>query len=114
MTVLSELRNRGAEDVCIVACDGLKGLPEAVTATWPKATVQTCVIHRSRQETTWWLSAPTEVSRSAAVGWRWSAGVMSMWRASRIGRTSRIAFHSVLRQTPNSWARESRPQTRRR
>ncbi|AEM88612.1 IS256 family transposase [Streptomyces violaceusniger] len=48
MTVLSELRNRGVEDVCIVACDGLKGLPVAVTATWPKATVQTCVIHLIR------------------------------------------------------------------
>ncbi|WP_281394910.1 transposase [Streptomyces rectiverticillatus] len=45
MTVLSELRNRGVEDVCIVACDGLKGLPDAITATWPKATVRTCVIH---------------------------------------------------------------------
>ncbi|MER6363317.1 IS256 family transposase [Kitasatospora sp. NPDC001527] len=48
MAVLSELRNRGVEDVCIVACDGLKGLPEAVTATWPRATVQTCVIHLIR------------------------------------------------------------------
>jgi putative transposase len=48
MAVLSELRNRGIEDVCIVACDGLKGLPDAVTATWPKATVQTCVIHLVR------------------------------------------------------------------
>ncbi|MGI5133769.1 MULTISPECIES: IS256 family transposase [unclassified Streptomyces] len=48
MTVLTELRNRGVEDVCIVACDGLKGLPDAVTATWPKATVQTCVIHLIR------------------------------------------------------------------
>ncbi|QHC26414.1 IS256 family transposase [Streptomyces sp. GS7] len=48
MTVLSELRNRGVEDVCIVACDGLKGLPDAVTGTWPKATVQTCVIHLIR------------------------------------------------------------------
>ncbi|MCD9166216.1 transposase, partial [Streptomyces albireticuli] len=36
------------EGVCIVACDGLKGLPDAVTATWPKATVQTCVIHLIR------------------------------------------------------------------
>ncbi|MFB7867431.1 IS256 family transposase [Streptomyces sp. NPDC056069] len=42
MAVLSELRNRGVEDVCIVVCDGLKGLPGAITATWPKATVQTC------------------------------------------------------------------------
>ncbi|MFD6878416.1 MULTISPECIES: transposase [unclassified Streptomyces] len=33
---------------CIVVCDGLKGLPDAVTATWPKATVQTCVIHLTR------------------------------------------------------------------
>ncbi|WUN83896.1 IS256 family transposase [Streptomyces erythrochromogenes] len=48
MAVLSELRNRGIEDVCIVVCDGLKGLPDAVTATWPKATVQTCVIHLTR------------------------------------------------------------------
>ncbi|MFE2687787.1 transposase [Streptomyces mirabilis] len=45
---MSELRNRGIEDVCIVACDGLKGLPDAITATWPKATVQTCVIHLTR------------------------------------------------------------------
>ncbi|MFB7056594.1 transposase [Streptomyces vinaceus] len=48
MAVLSELRNRGIEDVRIVACDGLKGLPDAVTATWPKATVKTCVIHLTR------------------------------------------------------------------
>lgn len=48
MAVLSEPRNRDIEDVCIVAGDGLKGLPDAVTATWPKATVQTCVIHLTR------------------------------------------------------------------
>ncbi|MFI6007028.1 IS256 family transposase [Streptomyces sp. NPDC051366] len=48
MAVLSELRNRGVEDVCIVVCDGLKGLPDAVTATWLKATVQTCVVHLIR------------------------------------------------------------------
>ncbi|MGC0422703.1 transposase-like protein [Embleya sp. AB8] len=34
--------------MCIVACDGLKGLPDAVTATWPKATIRTCVIHLIR------------------------------------------------------------------
>ncbi|SCF90115.1 Transposase, Mutator family [Streptomyces sp. Ncost-T10-10d] len=39
---------KDVRDVCIVACDGLKGLPDAVTATWPKATVQACVIHLIR------------------------------------------------------------------
>src|SRR5690606_25462044 len=37
LSVLTELRNRGAKDVCIVVCDGLKGLPNAIGATWPLA-----------------------------------------------------------------------------
>ena len=46
--VLAELRNRGVADVLIVCCDGLTGFPEAVEATWPKAVVQTCVVHLIR------------------------------------------------------------------
>ena len=48
MPVLSELRSRGVADVCIVSCDGLTGLPEAITVTWPQATVQLCVVHLIR------------------------------------------------------------------
>jgi putative transposase len=48
LAVLTELKNRGVADVCIIVCDGLKGLPEAITATWPLAVVQTCVIHLLR------------------------------------------------------------------
>src|SRR6201993_3967105 len=46
--VLAELRNRGVRDVLFVCCDGLKGLPEAIKATWKDATVQTWVIHLIR------------------------------------------------------------------
>lgn len=46
--VLAELRNRGLKDTLIVCCDGLGGLPEAIEGTWPKAIVQTCVIHLIR------------------------------------------------------------------
>jgi transposase-like protein len=46
--VLGELRNRGVEDVMIVCCDGLKGLPEAINDTWPLADVQQCVVHLVR------------------------------------------------------------------
>jgi putative transposase len=46
--VLTEIKNRGVADVCIVVCDGLPGLPEAIEAAWPKALVQTCVIHLLR------------------------------------------------------------------
>ena len=48
LTVLSELRNRGAADVCIVCCDGLTGLPDATSVTWPQAVVQLCVVHLIR------------------------------------------------------------------
>lgn len=49
--VCAELANRGVRDVLIVCCDGLTGFPEAVEATWPEATVQTCVVHLIRAAT---------------------------------------------------------------
>lgn len=48
LAVLTEIKNRGTGDVCIVVCDGLKGLPEAITTVWERAIVQTCVIHLLR------------------------------------------------------------------
>jgi hypothetical protein len=42
MSMLTELRNRGVTDACIVCCDGLKGLPDEIAATWPLVTVQDC------------------------------------------------------------------------
>jgi transposase-like protein len=42
LQVLTEVRNRGVADVCIVVCDGLKGLPESITTVWPQALVQAC------------------------------------------------------------------------
>jgi transposase-like protein len=47
-SVCAELANRGVRDVLIVCCDGLSGFPEAIEATWPQATVQTCVVHLIR------------------------------------------------------------------
>jgi putative transposase len=48
LSVLSELKSRGVADVCIVCCDGLTGLPDAIGVTWPAAVVQTCVVHLIR------------------------------------------------------------------
>lgn len=48
LAVLTEIRNRGVGDVIFVCCDGLKGLGDAIEATWPRAVVQTCVVHLVR------------------------------------------------------------------
>jgi putative transposase len=44
---MSELKNRGVEDVLIAVVDGLKGFPDAILAVFPEATVQTCILGSS-------------------------------------------------------------------
>jgi transposase-like protein len=48
LRVLSEIKNRGTTDCCIVVCDGLKGLPDAIATVWPRTIVQTCIVHLLR------------------------------------------------------------------
>jgi len=63
MNMLSDLKNRGVVDVCIVCCDGLKGLPDAIRATWPEADIQTCVVHLIRNSL---RSVPNKDMRAVA------------------------------------------------
>ena len=48
LRVMTELKNRGVHDVLIAAVDGLKGFPEAIASVFPKAQVQTCIVHMVR------------------------------------------------------------------
>jgi putative transposase len=48
MQVLTELKQRGVQDILICCVDGLKGFPEAIEAIFPKTTVQTCIVHLIR------------------------------------------------------------------
>jgi putative transposase len=48
LRILTEIKNRGVADVLMVVCDGLKGLPDAVTTVWDQTIVQTCVVHLLR------------------------------------------------------------------
>ena len=48
LRVLSEIKNRGVNDVCMVICDGLKHLPAAVAQVWPRTIVQACIVHLMR------------------------------------------------------------------
>src|ERR1700677_4442220 len=48
LRVMNELKNRGVEDILLAVVDGLKGFPDAITAVFPHATVQTCIVHLLR------------------------------------------------------------------
>ena len=48
LSVLTELKNRGVNDVFIACVDGLKGFPEAIETVFPRAQVQLCIVHLVR------------------------------------------------------------------
>jgi len=48
LSVVTDLQNRGVEDILITAVDGLKGFPEAINAVFPLTEVQLCIIHQIR------------------------------------------------------------------
>ena len=45
---MTELKNRGIQDIFIACVDGLKGFPEAIEAVYPHAAVQLCIVHMVR------------------------------------------------------------------
>jgi putative transposase len=48
MQVITELKNRGVQDIFIACVDGLKGFPEAIEAIYPETQVQLCLVHLVR------------------------------------------------------------------
>jgi len=48
LQVLTELKNRGVQDIFIACVDGLKGFPQAIETAYPKTTVQLCIVHMVR------------------------------------------------------------------
>ena len=48
LSVLTELKNRGIEDILIACVDGLKGFPDAIAAEYPQTKIQLCIVHGSQ------------------------------------------------------------------
>jgi putative transposase len=48
LSVLTELKNRGVQDILIACVDGLKGFPDAIAAEYPETRIQLCIVHMVR------------------------------------------------------------------
>ncbi|EKO3611795.1 IS256 family transposase [Vibrio metschnikovii] len=48
LSVLTELQNRGVNDILIACVDGLKGFPDAINTVYPKTQIQLCIVHMVR------------------------------------------------------------------
>jgi putative transposase len=116
--VLTEMKNRGVGDVCLVVCDGLVGLPDAVGAVWPQAVVQNCVVHLLRASFRYasrkdWpamakdlkpiYTAPTEAAaldRLAEFSGRWETrypAVVKLWENAWAEFVPFLGFDSEIR-----------------
>jgi putative transposase len=102
LKVLNDLRNRGLRQVCVVCCDGLTALPDAIEAVYADAWVQCCVVHLIRNSIKWvsykdrravtadlkpiYQAATEDEARAAldAFDTKWSARypmIAEMWRS---------------------------------
>jgi putative transposase len=85
LRVMTELKNRGVEDILIAVVDGLKGFPEAIAAVFPPTIVQTCIVHLIRNSmdfASWKDRKPIAAELKRSTGRRtrtWPAG---RWRIS--------------------------------
>ena len=117
--VLSEILNRGTVDVCIVVCDGLRGLVEAIGDIWPQAIVQTCVLHLIRNTFRYasravWdelardlrpvYNAPTEQAareRFAELAGKWGErypAIVKLWQAAWAEFVPFLAYSPEIRK----------------
>ncbi len=51
MSIITELKNRGLEDILIACIDGLKGFPDAINSIYPETRIQLCIVHMVRNST---------------------------------------------------------------
>ena len=105
LRVMNDLKARGIEDVLVVVCDGLTGLPAAIEAVWPAAIVQTCIVHLTRASLRWVnykdrkrvaaelrriYAAPTEAAAREA---------LDTWTDSEVGRQ----YPAIKRHWETAW-----------
>ncbi|EMF80286.1 transposase, mutator-like family protein [Leptospira weilii serovar Topaz str. LT2116] len=53
LQILTDLKNRGVEEILIACVDGLKGFPDTITSVFPNAQVQLCIVHMVRNSLKW-------------------------------------------------------------
>jgi putative transposase len=92
LSVVTDLQNRGVEDIFIACIDGLTGFKEAIQAVFPHTAIQRCVIHQVRQS----LNYVSWKDRKAFV-----ADLKKIYQAP-----TRAAGETALRELGERWGRQ--------
>jgi transposase-like protein len=105
LRVLTEIRNRGTKDVLMVVCDGLKGFPEAISAVWPQAVTQTCVVHLLRNSFRYaskrdWAA----IARDLKPIYTAASEAEALERFAEFSGTWEARYPAIVRLWENAWA----------
>lgn len=119
LNILTELKNRGVQDVLVACVDGLKGFPDAIATVFPQTQVQLCIVHLVRNSLRYvgWkdrkavardlrliYTAPTEEAAAAALeafAEKWDArfpSIAKLWRAAWVNVIPLFAFPAPIRK----------------
>ncbi len=106
MQVVTELKNRGVQDILIACVDGLKGFPEAIEAVYPRTQVQLCMVHLVRHP----LSYVSHKDRKAVAD-----GLKEIYQAATVEEAERqltqfeetwdTIYPVIARSWRSNWAR---------
>ncbi len=105
LRVLTEIKNRGVADVCMVVCDGLKGLPDAVAAVWDKAIVQACIVHLLRNSFRYASKRDwAEMARDLKPVYTAASESDALDRFAEFGEKWEKRYPAIIRLWENAWA----------
>ena len=105
MRVLTEIRNRGVRDVCIIVCDGLTGLPDAINQVWPDAIVQTCIVHLLRNSYKYASKADwAAIARDLRPVYTAPSEQAALDRFADFSATWERKYPAIIRLWTNAWA----------
>jgi transposase-like protein len=105
LRVLTEIKNRGVADVCMVVCDGLKGLPDAVSAVWEKAIVQACIVHLLRNSFRYASKRDwAEMARDLKPVYTAASESDALDRFAEFGEKWEKRYPAIIRLWENAWA----------
>ena len=106
LRVMNELKNRGVDDIMLAVVDGLKGFPDAITAVFPEAVVQTCIVHLLRNSmdfVSWKDRKPLAVSLKSiyrAVDAKAAEEALTAFEASEWG----MRYPAISQSWRRAWA----------
>ena len=100
LSVLTDLQNRGVKDVFIFAVDGLKGFPEAISAAFPKAKIQLCIVHMVRNSLRY---VPSKDKKAVAQGLKAIYGSATLTEAEKALEEFAAKWSSKYPNIEKSW-----------